>query len=202
MNVLIVTPLFPPDIAEPAPYGKELAGRLSLNHAVTVLAFNHIPEEITGVHIIRVEKSDTLFVRLFHFMKALVQAARSTDVIYMQNGPSVELPVLLFSFFTRTPVYVHLGDEVALAHATTKPLLRLLLRLTLTRAAGIIAHTRTSNASAFFMKDIPPERLHNMERPQARPEILPFVPYPTEAMSAYETSWSTHIAELTLALHV
>ncbi len=202
MRILLITPLYPPDIAEPAPYVKELASRLSSRHAVTVLAFNHIPEEITGVQFISIEKSNTLPVRLFHFMNALIRAARDTDVIYVQNGPSVELPVLLFSFFTHIPIYIRLGDEVSLTHATTHPTLGWLLRHTMLRAFGIIAHTRTSSASMFFMKNIPPDRIHNIERPMPRPEILPFVPYPTEAMSVYETSWNTHIAELTRALHL
>lgn len=202
MRVLIVTPLFPPDIAEPAPYVKELASLLSLNQAVTILAFNHIPEQITGVQIIPIEKSDVLPIRLFRYLQALIRAAHDADMIYVQNGPSVELPVLLFSFFTRIPIYLRLGDEVSLTHAATHSLLGWLLRQTISRARGIIVHTRTSNASAFFMKNIPPERIHNMERPLSRPEILPFTPFPTEAMSAYETSWSTHIADLSNMLHL
>ncbi len=200
MRILLVTPLFPPDIAEPAPYVKELAGRLSSNHAVTVLAFNHIPEEVTGVQILPIEKSYILPVRLFRFMSALIRATRDTDIIYTQNGPSVELPVLLFSLFTHKLIYVRLGDEVALAHALERPFLRLLLQFMLKRAEGIIAHTRTSSTSAFFLKNISPDCIHNIERPASRPEILPFAPYPTEVQSAYEASWSAHITELTRAL--
>lgn len=202
MRILLISPLYPPDIAEPAPYVKELASRLSSSHAVTILAFNHIPEEITGVQIIPVEKSDILPARLFRFLRALIRLGHDADILYVQNGPSVELPLLLFSFFSHTPIYVRLGDETSLTHATTHPLLGWLLRQTISRALGIIVHTRTSNASAFFMKNIPPERIHNMERPASRVEILPFVQYPTETMSTYETSWGTHVANLAHVLHL
>ncbi len=110
MRILLVTPLYPPDIKEPAPYVKELANRLSVNHAVTVLAYNHLPEAITGVQIITIEKSDVLLVRLVRFFQALRDLARDADVLYMQNGPSVELPILLLSLFVRKPIYLRLGD--------------------------------------------------------------------------------------------
>lgn len=202
MRILLVTPLYPPDISEPAPYVKELARRLSLHHSVTVLAFNHIPEESSGVKTIPVEKSDILPIRLFRFMRTLMQSARTIDVLYLHNGPSVELPILLFSFFTRIPIYIRLGDEVALAHTAKHSLRMRLLRHTISRTQGVVVHTQTSAPSTLFVKDIPPERIHNLERPLPRPEILPFVPYPTEAMGAYETSWGRHVAELTYILRL
>lgn len=197
MRILLVTPLYPPDIKEPAPYVKELAGRLSLSHAVTVLAFSHIPERVTGVEIISVVKSNILPVRLWQFFSALIHAARNADVIYVQNGPSVELPLLLFSFLNPPSIFLRLGDEVALSHAEATPLRRHILSSLLKRVCGVVVHTATSNASVFFMKDLPSPRIHNMERPPSRPEILPFVPYPTDTLLTYEASWSTHTEKLT-----
>lgn len=196
MRIGIITPLYPPDIKEPAPYVKELASRLSLHHAVTVLAFNHIPERVSGVHLIAVEKSNILPIRLSKFIHALVRISRDVDVLYVQNGPSVELPVLLFSFFNPKPLYVRLGDEVALEHSEAIPILRTLLRSLITRAKGIIVHTESSMVSAFFMKDVPDARIHGIKRPISRPEILPFVPHSGEVLSEYEASWSDHTEKL------
>jgi hypothetical protein len=196
MRVLVITPLYPPDIKEPAPYVKELASRLSVQHAVTVLAYNHIPEQITGVEIIAVEKSALLPVRLWRFFRALMQTSRETDVLYVQNGPSVELPVLIFSLFNRKSLFVRLGDEVALEHSQSTSHIHHLLESLLSRAAGVVTHTETSNASAFFMKNAPSARIHNMERPLSRPEILPFTPHPSEAETSYETSWNAHVEAL------
>lgn len=196
MKILIVTPLYPPDIKEPAPYVKELADRLSLTHAVTVLAFNHIPERVTGVEIVSVEKSDVLPIRLFRFLRALARTSRDVDIVYVQNGPSVELPVLLFSFFNPKPLYVRLGDEVALEHSEATPLLRALLHALVRRATGIVVHPESSMVSAFFMKHVPQARIHAMKRPLMRPEILPFVPHPDEAFGAYEASWTEHTEKL------
>jgi hypothetical protein len=197
MKILIATPLYPPDINEPAPYVKELAGRLSVKHAVTVLAYNHIPEQVTGVEIIPIEKSVILPVRLWRFFGALMRASWENDVLYVQNGPSVELPTLLLSFFTRTPLYLRLGDEVALAYSQATPLPRRLLLTLVGRVRGVVTHTDTGNASAFLMKGLPSSRIHNMERPLSRPEILPFTPYLIEADTNYQTSWNTHIDALT-----
>jgi hypothetical protein len=197
MRILIVTPLYPPDIKEPAPYVKELASKLSLGHAVTVLAFNHIPEQITGVEIIPIEKSRALPIRIAQFYSALLRTSRDADIIYVQNGPSVEVPVLLFSMFNPKPIFLRLGDEVALEHAQTSPFLGHILRTLIGRVRGVITHTETSNASVFFMKNLPSSRIHNMERPLSPPEILPFAPYPTEAKTNYETSWNTHVETLT-----
>ena len=65
MKILIVTPLYPPDIAGHSAYVKELALRLREAHTVTILAYNHIPEKIEGVNIITIQKHLPTLVRLF-----------------------------------------------------------------------------------------------------------------------------------------
>jgi len=197
MRILLVTPLYPPDIAEPAPYVKELASRLKQTHEVTILAYNHIPEIIDGVHIISVEKQLPLLTRLVQYTRALSRASRKADIVYIQNGPSVELPMLLVAPFTRTPFVLRLGDETALNHATREFFHRILLWIAMTLSRTIVTHEATSlHAKTLTAHSRDQRKTANMERPLPRPEILPFSPRPTRELEDFEASWQTHVTEL------
>lgn len=172
MRILIATPLYPPDIAPSAPYVKELALRLSNHHNVTVLAYGHIPETIPNVHIVTVSKRAPLPVRILRFAKELFQNARNTDVLIIENGPSVEFPFLLAGLFIRRKKMFSMSDIVAESRARGSFLYGILHRL-----AQDLAHV-IMDVTAF---------------PLPRPEIHPFKPYPQEEFDAYETSWKKHI---------
>lgn len=190
MRILLVTPLYPPDIAGPAPYVKELATRLSKQHTVSILAFNHIPEAVPDVRIVTVEKSSILPVRLFRFLRALVHESKHTDVVYAQNGPSVELPLFMFSFISSLPIYLRLGDLVPLREAAHHPLMNAVLSITLRRMTGIFIHDLTYPVPL-------PSRAMRISCPLSRPEILPFASYPKDAFTTYTDSWENHVKELT-----
>lgn len=113
MNILIVSPLFPPDTGAPADYVKELAGHLGSIHKVTLLIYGYLPESVEGVSIQTVDKRTSLPVRLLAFTKALF-AQKSHDVVVLNNGPSAELPALLFSLLTHTPFILVISDPIAL----------------------------------------------------------------------------------------
>ena len=170
MKIVLATPLYPPDIADPAPYVKELAKRLSSRHEITIVTYGHIPEKISGVKIVTTDKRKPLLVRLIKYGATLVREARGADVVYAQNGPSVELPVLFVSLFTHTPIILHFGDSLAHERAASYPLLKLLERFTLSRAKEIL-------------HDTVPER----------PEIISFKPRPVAALNEYEIKWDTHL---------
>lgn len=191
MRILLVTPLYPPDIAEPAQYIKELARRLSENHAVSVLVYGHIPEPVPNVKITAIEKSAMLPVRLIRFFCALLKHMHHTDVVYVQNGPSVELPILFASFFTKRRIVLGLNDQASLTHSQKNFFLKILLAHTMMRANTIIAHD-----NSFVGK----EMAHTIKKPNTRPEILPFEAFPKNALEQYEDSWKKHITELTSLL--
>ncbi len=170
MKIVIATPLYPPEIAEPAPYIKELAKRLAELHEVTIVAYARLPEKVPGVSIVVIDKRRPLPLRLLSYMQALWQAAKHADVVYVENGASVELPAGLISFFRKRLLIVHIGDRTAHERARTHVLLRNIERFTLARAARVIR-----------------------EMPATRPEILPFEPFPTEQFTAYEKSWEAHL---------
>lgn len=169
----MATPLYPPDVAWPAPYTKELARRLSPAHQVTVVSYGEIPEKIEGVRLICVSKRIPRAWRLMRYTAALLRAARGADLIYAENGASVELPVTLVSFLSRTPILMHLGDQRA--HK---------------KAAGSIALSNIEKAALSSAKKVV------TDSPLERPEILPFKEHPINEFASFEASWQKHLEML------
>ncbi len=195
MRILIVTPLYPPDIAGSALYVKELATRLSARHSVTILTYGHLPEAIPNVHIVSVEKSQPLLTRLVHFTRACMREQAEADVVLVENGPSVELPLFLTCLSRKANMLFHLYDETALCHATTSYQYRLPFLLARWCATHLMVH-RESRYSTHLVKKAD-SRLTTLTRPLARPEILPLESYPEAPMADYKKSWENHLAELT-----
>jgi hypothetical protein len=83
MRILLASPLYPPDIAEPAPYVKELALRLSASHSVTVLTYGKHPETIERVRMHSVDKSTPRLVRLKAYTRALGAGLASAAVVFV-----------------------------------------------------------------------------------------------------------------------
>lgn len=171
MRVVIATPLYPPDTAPQAVYVKELARRLSIEHTVTVVAYGSYPEQIPGVDIIAVSKRHAKPLRLLAFAWALYRATRTADILYAENGPSVELPVWLLTLLPHPKLVVHMGDPHAATRAEISASHRLLLRGMTKRAT----HVETST-------------------PLVRPEILPLQPRPDLELRTYEDSWRQHVS--------
>lgn len=184
MRILIITPLYPPDIKEPAPYVKEFARRFSSNHTVTILAYNHIPEKVDGVTIVTVEKSSNVLVRLFRFFVALTRLAPSHDVLYVQNGPSVELPVFTYLIVSKQSpkTFFRLGDHVPLSRSSR------ITQLLAKRVTQALSHDDTCGLCPFSTLVIP--------RPLPRPEILPFEGRDVTAEQEYQSSWNEHMTRL------
>lgn len=173
MKIVLATPLYPPDIAEPAPYIKELAKRIAKTEEVTIVTYGHIPEEVPGVRICAVSKQRPLPFRLIAFTGALLKALRGGDILYIQNGPSVELPAFIVSFMTRARLIIRIGDEAAHRRAQAHPLLRRVESSVLQRSKDVV-----------------------IDSPKPRPEILPFTERPTAGLEAFEQSWDEHVSVL------
>jgi hypothetical protein len=173
MKIVLASALYPPDIAPPAVYIKELARRLAPRHEVTAVVYGRLPEEVAGVRVVAVDKRRALPLRLASFMRALWRSARGADAVLIENGASVELPALLVSLFARAPLFVHFGDTGARVRARESFFLHVLERILLPHARGSID-----------------------ESPAPRPEILPFVERPDAALEQYERSWKAHIEKL------
>lgn len=178
MRIVLATPLYPPEIAPPAPYVQELAKRLAKLHQVTVVTYAHLPEMVPDVRVIAVDKRRPLPLRLASYLRALALAAREADIVYTVNGASVELPTGLVALFTRTPLIFCIGDLAAHVHTQSNFLLHLIEQF------AIMCSQRTITAL-----------------PLSRPEIMPLEPFPAEEMTEYEASWTAHLSTITKILN-
>lgn len=177
MRIVIATPLYPPDIALPAPYVKELARRLSTTHEVTVVTYGHYPEVIPGVRILAMSKRYPLPLRLVAFFLLLMRALKGADTLIIENGPSVELPAGVLARITSVRLIMHLGDVAAHERAQVSSLL------------GRIERFAQKHAQA-VLSDIP----------KPAPEILPFGDPDLASFKEYEASWNTHLAKVEAVL--
>jgi len=176
MKLVLATPLFPPDIGDPAPYSKEVARRLASSFTTAVVTYGSLPEEVTSVRIVSVNRSVPTLLRVILYTLKLASEAREADCIYLQNGPSTELSALLVSVVLRKKLVYALSDQRVLQRESSSILLSILRRL----VSRVAAETIT-------------------DFPNTRPEILPFSDSSVE-MNSHEKSWETHIHSLTLAL--
>lgn len=172
MKIGLVTPLYPPDVAEPAPFVKELARRLSKEHSVTVLAYGATPEALDGVHVEIIRKQLPKFLRIGIGTFRISQLLSANDVVLLENGPSVEVPAAIALLFSSKRTLLHIGDARASA------------RLSQSRLLSFI-HTRL-RARCGVIETTPPPK----------PELLPLDPYPTDAMAKYEEKWNELLAGL------
>ena len=173
MKIVLASPLYPPDIAEPAPYVKELARRLSRDHKVTIVTYGKIPETVAGVEIICIRKQSPLPLRIISFTFALLRQVMKADILFAENGASVELPVGIVSLLTGKPMVTHIGDPLAQKYAHKHGTHRVLERFAQLRAKEV-----------------------SSKNPLPRPEILPFKPHPTHELSNYEQSWKNHMQHI------
>lgn len=173
MKIVIATPLYPPDIAEPAPYVKELATRISETYDVTVVLFGKFPEIVPNISYTAVDKQKILPIRLVRYFFALWSASKDAHVLYVLNGSSVELAAGILTLFRNIPVLVHLGDADANKWVNARSHLRFIKRFILGRASRHIA-----------------------ELPSQKPEILPFETMPEAELLTYEHTWKEHISNL------
>ncbi len=173
MKILITTALYPPELGVSAIYIKELAKRLKDKNEVKILLYGHLPEKISGVSFVCVNKNQLLLLRLFKFFLVLWRESKNVDLIYSENGASVELPLALLSFFKKMFIVFHIGDLLAQEK------------------------TKNNNILAYIHKALLKKALFIVKKiPNNRPEILPFEKYPEKEMKEYEESWEKHIKKL------
>lgn len=174
MKIVIATPLYPPDVAPSAQYVKELAKRLTAEkHSVIIIAYAHIPEKIPGAQIIAINKNRPMPLRVLAYFFALWRAARAADIIYAQNGPSVELPIALISLATRIPIVLGISDKNAHKRTCENMMQKFINNFVIKRARKTIT-----------------------EMPMEQPEILPFTTQSIYEQENYNLSWKNHIRDL------
>lgn len=164
MRIVLATPLYPPDIADPAPYTYELAKRLSKNHEVTVITYGRFPEELPGVTVRTVDKRLPTLRRAWGLYKELSRIASNADVLYLQSGISAEFPALFVRHHAR--IFWRKSEE-----PKHQSILRKVVEFLTKRRAIIVA----------------------ADPALTKPEILPFEPRPEGAFATWERAWDTEI---------
>lgn len=172
MHMLVLTPLFPPDVSRPATYAKELVTRLSHVHEVTCLHYGQLPERAGDTTLISVRKDVATVIRLWHFALALWQQ-RHADVVILMNGPSVELPFLLLSLSLPAPLIYIENDHEAIGR--TGWIGHTLHRLVQKRAR----HTITPDATLLN-----------------RPILHPLESNSSSALRQYQEHWTAHTGHI------
>jgi hypothetical protein len=190
MKITLATPLYPPDIAEPASYIKELAKRISEKHEITIVTYGKLPEKINNVNIVMINKHLPLLARLFLYLVSLVRAAKKTDIIYAQNGPATELPSAVAAVLTKKKLILRFGDNLALNRSQNKKIFYFTKAIAEKTAKFII----TADISKTERQK--KQKLITLKNPLPRPEIIPFEQKPEKQINEYEKSWHEHINEL------
>lgn len=176
MKIVLVAPLFPPEIGGSAPYAKELAHRLSQIHSITIIALAEYPEKVSDVRIVAVSKHSSRVMRILRLTKLLIEEGRNADIVYVLNGASSEFAASIVSVFSSRPFILGMADT----HASESGQHSFIERLARARAS-------------FTVESFP----------LRKPEILPLEPYPEHALNSYEKSWAEHIKGLeTIFNHV
>lgn len=115
MNILIVTPIFPPLVGGPATYSKELALRLrARGHEVGIVTLDEgNAEKLEGIPISTVPVSLSFVSRQMALLRTVLREAKHSDVIYAQD-PLVCGPICrLASLFSGKPYFCKfVGDVV------------------------------------------------------------------------------------------
>lgn len=174
MKTLILSPLFPPDVGDPALYVKELASILPSADTV-LLVYGHLPESVTGVSTKTIDKRNVLPLRLFRFTVALFKTSKDADLIIINNAPSTELPALILSFFRSPKMLLCVSDPIAntVSGRGFYGLIHLLLR---------------RNCQKVII--LPKDQLYK------KAEVLPFITFDTSAEAMRQTWWQKHIADI------
>ena len=117
MKILLITPIFPPEIGGPATYSYEISRRLvERGHSVRVVTFADAKPKVKDVQVIPVRLNYRLLgslrrqLRLFF---TILRAARGMDLLYAQGAVVVGFCSLIVGKLSKKPVVVKFVGDVA-----------------------------------------------------------------------------------------
>ncbi|MAG11582.1 MAG: hypothetical protein CMI52_02130 [Parcubacteria group bacterium] len=115
-KVLIATGIFPPDPGGPATYVAAIASELSERSVQTrIVSFGESDtKKFDGNTTIRlIDRNRPMLVRYFKYTRALKKAARTADLIYVQDSMSTGLPARIVQLFVRRPLILKVVGDPA-----------------------------------------------------------------------------------------
>ncbi len=104
MKIVIVTPLYPPDIGRPSEYVKGLAERAKGSFDVTVMTYGSIPEEVPGVRISAAHKDWPIPLRMVEFTFRLWKETHQANALWVCDGASIGLPSVIVGKLRGIPI--------------------------------------------------------------------------------------------------
>ncbi len=126
MKILLVTPIFPPEIGGPATYTWELAHRLK-NHDVSVIAFGDQGDSLNRLHLLKIRKGFLRkipvvgsFIRQMNLYFSVLKKGRDCDLIYIQGPLVVGYFGSLAAKKLKKPVVMKFVGDIAWETASTK----------------------------------------------------------------------------------
>jgi len=125
MNILIPTPITPPEIGGPATYLSGLVPKLAQNHQVTVITFTPKPNLPQAHRVITIPQHQHFFGALFRQALLFIQItkfARHTDLIYAQGPLVVGLASTLVGKLLNKPVGLKFVGDIPWETARAKSL--------------------------------------------------------------------------------
>ncbi len=116
MNILITTPIFPPQIGGPATYTSHLVKLLKKDHNITLITFGNQATKIKGVRIINIPLHQHflgVFFRQSKLALLLLQHISKNQLVYIQ-GPIVVgfTSTLICKLFSKPTLLKFVGDVV------------------------------------------------------------------------------------------
>jgi glycosyltransferase involved in cell wall biosynthesis len=194
MHILIVTPLYPPDIGRLSVYVKEVASRLSKEHSVQIATYGRFPESVPGVDIVCTDKSWRVIIRTLLFTIRLWKAARNANLLYVSDGASVGLPAVLVSRLRKIPMtrfviedeareraeqmtHTTISEEAFTTAPPTNRKIRFIQRLqawVLRQAKHVLVPTESLKTIFTRAYRVPKQAIAVQAYPPGEPELTPF----------------------------
>jgi len=181
IRILVISPLFPPEIGGPSTYVVPLArGLSSRGHKIEILTLAEAhPKEKYGLEVFSVLHKEGAAVRETRLLKSIISRARNADVIYALDVAAIGMQSILAGKLLGKPVLVRYAGDTAWEKARREkksakelePFLRspdankLIVRLerfVLKNAAAVITPSRYLKRVIVDNFHIPEGRVHSI----------------------------------------
>ena len=120
MKILVITPIFPPDIGGPASYVPAVSASLvEKGHAVTVLTLSDVLTHDDSGYlfpVIRILRPAARVMRMLQTIALIVRQGRPADVLFV-NGLALE--AVLANLYLRKPLVQKIVGDLAWERAAT-----------------------------------------------------------------------------------
>ena len=123
MRILIITPLFPPDIGGPATYVYELSKRLKERHEVSIISHSESVQYQNdlndfGLKVYRIPFYNRFLgynslLRILNAMRKLAELHVIPDIIYVHDPFMTGIPGIFGKFIKRCPMVLKLVGDMA-----------------------------------------------------------------------------------------